>query len=57
MTIEEIRKRVEEIKKNSWDDEIAHSEEDELHFEFIEFIANESAFYSRLTICIKNKRY
>lgn len=37
MNKEELKKRVDEIIKISWDDEEAHSLEDDLHMELIKF--------------------
>jgi len=40
MEISEIKKRLESIKHSSFDDEIAHSLEDDLFFDFIESLSN-----------------
>lgn len=40
MEIEEIKKRVEQIERFKDDDEVAHSLEDNLFYEFVESIKN-----------------
>lgn len=40
MDIAEINKRIAHIKKNSYDDELAHIEEDKLFIDFIKLVAN-----------------
>jgi CHASE3 domain sensor protein len=40
MTLEEIQKRVEDIRATAGDDEVAHSREDDLRKDFIEYVAS-----------------
>lgn len=40
MTTEEISKRLQLIRELKWDDEVAHSEEDELYRDFIGYVAS-----------------
>jgi ribosome recycling factor len=43
MTLEEIKIRVNQIRSNAYDDEKAHSMEDELREDFIKFISREDS--------------
>lgn len=40
MTLKQIEERVERIRRMAGDDEAAHSEEDELRHDFIEYVAS-----------------
>lgn len=40
MNVEECKKRVDFIREIAWDDESAHGNEDQLHHDFIQHIAN-----------------
>jgi len=40
MTLDEIQKEVEDIRESSGDDKSAHSQEDNLYFQFIVYIKN-----------------
>lgn len=43
-----IKEKLAEIKSVAWDDEAAHSREDDLLWEFIEFIAHEPTVPPRI---------
>ena len=43
MTLDDVRKRVDEIRRVSWDDEVAHSREGDLHIDVLRAIADGAA--------------
>lgn len=57
MTTLEIKKRITEIVNERRDDEVAHSLEDDLRADFIEFIANSDCKYSGMAKEVMNTKY